>query len=214
VGVVPSNVEGIERLSVATVGEITPPLERVNGPGPVSTNWPAVVHALTPFWHWYRPVEVEQNEPAAPAVGGLVAQAEMPPPAEGPINVQSPATEHAPVVWHRYCEVPITQVCPAVPEANGVEHSHDFPQAGGMGCENALNALRETMKNRRQFIIRSLPCHTPTDWDCAFTRYVRIQVELIRRQRGDRHPPGWRKAVGSAARFDDADDYTHVIVVP
>jgi len=62
------------------------------------THWEAVVQALAPFWHCHRELAVEQNEAAVPAVGGLVAQAEMPPPAEGPISVQSPATAHAPVV--------------------------------------------------------------------------------------------------------------------
>ena len=46
----------------------------------IYTHWAAVVQADPEFWHWYRPVEVEQNEPAAPLVGGLVEQAEMPPP--------------------------------------------------------------------------------------------------------------------------------------
>jgi hypothetical protein len=46
----------------------------------MKANCPAVVQALDPFWHWYRPALVEQNEFAAPVVGGVVEQAEMPEP--------------------------------------------------------------------------------------------------------------------------------------
>ena len=85
VGVTPrakrvSTVVVISTLSPGFTGEITPPLERVQGPGPMKANCPAVVQALDPFWHWYNPVAVEQNEFAAPVVGGLVEQAAMVPP--------------------------------------------------------------------------------------------------------------------------------------
>ena len=84
VGVTPragrvSTVVAIATLSVGTVGEITP-ADRCQGPGPVSTHCPAIVQAFAPFWHWYKPVEVEQNELAVPVVGGVVEQAEMPEP--------------------------------------------------------------------------------------------------------------------------------------
>jgi hypothetical protein len=48
----------------------------------MKANCPAVVQALDPFWHWYRPAVVEQNEFAAPVVGGLVEQAAIPEPPE------------------------------------------------------------------------------------------------------------------------------------
>ena len=112
VGVVPSNVFVIATLSPAFVGEITPPLERVQGPGPMKANCPAVVQALDPFWHWYKPALVEQNELAAPVVGGVVEQEETPEP--------EPDTVQVSVAVQRYNCVGvvllITNTSPAVAE--------------------------------------------------------------------------------------------------
>jgi len=47
---------------------------------------------------------------------------------DGPTSVQSPATEHAPVVWQRYCEVPATQTWPAVPVVGGVVEQAEMPE--------------------------------------------------------------------------------------
>jgi hypothetical protein len=71
---VPGHVNAVAVLGLkATTGRELPV------PGPINANWPAVVQALDSFWHWYRPAVVEQNELAAPVVGGVVEQAEMVP---------------------------------------------------------------------------------------------------------------------------------------
>jgi hypothetical protein len=78
----------------------------------MKANCPAVVQALDPFWHWYKPALVEQNELAAPVVGGVVEQEETPEP--------EPDTVQVSVAVQRYNCVGvvllITNTSPAVAE--------------------------------------------------------------------------------------------------